>query len=52
MVEFCTTTQVLDEDTRRHALDLMMQATPEVSKAIPNIEFFDGLRAPDHAGVS
>ena len=52
MVEFCTTTKVLGEENRKEALALLAQARPPVSKELPNVEFFEGLPAPDHAGVS
>jgi catechol 2,3-dioxygenase-like lactoylglutathione lyase family enzyme len=52
MVEFCTTTMVLGEENRKAALALLAQARPAVAKELPNVDFFEGLPAPDHAGVS
>jgi catechol 2,3-dioxygenase-like lactoylglutathione lyase family enzyme len=52
MVEFCTTTKVLDDASRRAALDLLAASNPPVSKEMPDVQFFEGLPAADHAGVS
>ena len=52
MVEFCTTTKVLDDASRRAALELLAATNPAVSKETPDVQFFEGLPTTDHAGVS
>jgi catechol 2,3-dioxygenase-like lactoylglutathione lyase family enzyme len=52
MVEFCTTTVALTDEHRRQAASRLAAAAPPVNREDPQVEFFEGLRAPDHAGVS
>jgi catechol 2,3-dioxygenase-like lactoylglutathione lyase family enzyme len=50
MMEFCTTTRVLDENDRNLAHELLAATAPAVNRSEPKVEFFEGLR--DNAGVS
>ncbi len=41
MVEFCFTTDVLDDDDRRQAQELLASALPEINTVEPKMEFFE-----------
>jgi catechol 2,3-dioxygenase-like lactoylglutathione lyase family enzyme len=41
MVEFCFTTDVLDDEDRRVAQELLAQARPEINTTEPKMEFFE-----------
>jgi hypothetical protein len=46
MVEFCTTTKVLGEEEPERSARAARAGAPPVSKALPNVEFFEGLPRP------
>jgi catechol 2,3-dioxygenase-like lactoylglutathione lyase family enzyme len=45
MVEFCTTTRVLDADDAREAQQILAAAKPELDMTEPKIEFFEAAKA-------
>jgi catechol 2,3-dioxygenase-like lactoylglutathione lyase family enzyme len=52
MVEFCTTTVALGEEHKRRAHRLLAEVRPAINREEADVEFFEGVRSHDHAGVS
>lgn len=46
LVEFCTTTSVLDDGARREAHELLAATSPEVDTTPPKVELFEAARIP------